>query len=68
MGPNLFTPFTTMTADERPVYSAVSDEASLRQLLSAKLAEYNETHVAMDLVFFQQVTTSHIQSIQWSGA
>lgn len=56
--PNLFTPFSSATADEQPSYAAAEDEGGLRTLLTSKLAEYNETHVGMDLVLFQQVYPS----------
>ena len=53
--PNLFTPFVTTSAEDTPVYTPAGDEASLRALLTAKMAEHNESNVAMDLVLFQQV-------------
>ena len=53
--PNLFTPFMNTSADDTPIYTPAGDEASLRALLTAKMAEHNESNVAMDLVLFQQV-------------
>ena len=53
--PNLFTPFVNTSAEDTPVYTPAGDEESLRALLTAKMAEHNESNVAMDLVLFQQV-------------
>ena len=54
--PNLFTPFSGGPASEDTLaYGPAGDEASLRALLTARMAEYNEANVAMDLVLFQQV-------------
>jgi len=52
--PNLFTPFTNVSNDDLPVYTAAGEEGALPSLLTAKMAEYNETNVAMNLVLFQQ--------------
>lgn len=52
--PNLFTPFARVSADEQPLYAPEDNEEALQALLMAKMAEYNETNVAMNLVLFQQ--------------
>ncbi len=53
--PNLFTPFAKVSAEELPLYAPEDNEEALQSLLTAKMAEYNETNVAMNLVLFQQV-------------
>lgn len=53
--PNLFTPFTAVNADDQAVYAPGGDDTAIRTLLTAKMAEYNEANVAMNLVLFQQV-------------
>ena len=58
--PNIFTPFTQVNADDMPVYAPGGDDAALRTLLGAKMAEYNEANVAMNLVLFKQVSIDHL--------
>lgn len=53
--PNLFTSFVKVSAEEQPLYAPEDNEEVLQTLLTAKMAEYNETNVAMNLVLFQQV-------------
>lgn len=53
--PNLLTPFAQTSADDLPLYAPADDEDALQTLLTAKMAEYNETNAAMNLVLFRQV-------------
>ncbi len=53
--PLLFGSFIMTDTEEQPVYAAVPGYEALRATLDAKLAEYNESNAAMDLVLFQQV-------------
>lgn len=57
--PALFTPFVNVSSEDQPLYTPAEDEASLRALLNAKLVEYNESNIAMDLVLFQQARRRH---------
>ena len=56
--PNLFTSFAKLSAEEQPLYAPEDNEEALQTLLTAKMAEYYETNVAMNLVLFQQVLIS----------
>ena len=52
--PNLFTPFAKVSAEDLALYAPEDNEEALQTLLTAKMAEYNESNVAMNLVLFQQ--------------
>lgn len=63
MQPNLFTPFTNVSSEDLPVYTAAENVESLQALLNSKMAEYNESNVAINLVLFQQVSNSSSLSL-----
>lgn len=52
--PLLYGNFMTFQEDT-PIYDTIPNYDILRKTLDAKLAEYNESNPAMDLVLFQQV-------------
>ncbi|CAD7696266.1 unnamed protein product [Ostreobium quekettii] len=52
--PRLFASFTTVSADDTPIYNEVEGFESLKKTLDDKLVEYNETNAVMELVLFQQ--------------
>jgi dynein heavy chain, axonemal len=54
--PLLYGNFMTFQEDT-PIYDSIPNYEVLRKTLDAKLAEYNESNPAMDLVLFQQVCT-----------
>jgi len=52
--PNIYTSFVTACKGHDKALMPVADYADLKAVLEAKLAEYNETVSAMDLVLFNQ--------------
>lgn len=63
--PLLYGNFMTFQ-EETPIYDAIPNYDILRKTLDAKLAEYNESNPAMDLVLFQQVfLTQNSQTVFW---
>lgn len=51
--PLLYSSFLTMSADETPIYNEVDGYEKLSKILTERLAEYNESNAAMNLVLFQ---------------
>ena len=51
--PLLFTSFVSVAGGNDKKYMAVKDAPQIKQVLEAKLAEYNETFAAMNLVLFE---------------
>ena len=56
--PLLFGNFLQIDADDKPIYTEVSNDQGLQKVLNAKLVEYNEFNAKMDLVLFQQASAS----------
>ena len=48
--------FNHVNADDVPAYAPGGDDAAWRTLLGARMAEYNEANLAMNLVLFKQVS------------
>lgn len=60
--PLIYTSFIAMCKGHEPSYKPVEEMDELKQILEAKLAEYNETISVMDLVLFNQAM-EHITRI-----
>ena len=60
--PLIYTSFMSMAKGHDPNYAPVADMDSLRQVLEAKMEEYNEAVAQMDLVLFNQAM-EHITRI-----
>lgn len=60
--PLLYTSFIAMCKGHEPSYKPIEEMDELKQVLEAKLAEYNETVSVMDLVLFNQAM-EHITRI-----
>jgi dynein heavy chain len=52
--PLVFTSFASSAFDDEPLYLPVTSQPELKNVLQAKLDEYNEGHPIMDLVLFNQ--------------
>jgi dynein heavy chain len=60
--PLIYTSFIAMCKGHEPSYKPIEEMDELKQVLEAKLAEYNETVSVMDLVLFNQAM-EHITRI-----
>jgi dynein heavy chain len=60
--PNLYVSFMEYTQEDLPIYKSCSTYEEVKKVLDEKMAEYNETNAAMDLVLFQQAI-EHITRI-----
>merc|ERR1719506_3110765 len=56
---NIFTSFLSVMGGSDKMYMPIPDMAKLKKCLEEKLAEYNETFAAMELVFFR-IAMEHI--------
>lgn len=60
--PLIYTSFVAMCQGHEPTYLPVAEMSALKNVLEAKLEEYNEVVAKMDLVLFDQAM-EHISRI-----